>query len=252
MPFARIAHFQYQPETLDNTIALVKASLLPLFQKIPGFISYTIVKYDSDRGLSIVKCQTRDQADEALKRAAEWNRVHARETTLSLEAFIGEIAYEYDHQGESPGAAVVEAAIAAFNEKRFDRLAALSQPDADVMDFAHGTVTPLRAYWEHWANAFPDGKIEITRLVASDDSVVVEYVGRGIHTGTLDTPMGSIEATNKAVENPMAAVFDLRGGKVASCRVYFDAAGFLRQLGIEAPVTVPRMGETAPHPEMLH
>jgi predicted ester cyclase len=51
------------------------------------------------------------------------------------------------------------------------------------------------AYNDMWAQGFPDGKVTIDRVIASGDHVVVEFTGRGTHTGTLATSIEEIPAT---------------------------------------------------------
>lgn len=40
-----------------------------------------------------------------------------------------------------------------------------------------------RENFAFWIGGFPDGNVEITNLVATDDGVSVEYTGRGTKTG---------------------------------------------------------------------
>jgi steroid delta-isomerase-like uncharacterized protein len=85
-----------------------------------------------------------------------------------------------------------------------------------------------------FASAFPDGKIDIQRIHAAGDTVVVEFVGRGTHKGDL---MG-IAPTGKSINIPVCNVMEIRDGKVVSEREYMDMAHMMQQLGVmPAPVT---------------
>jgi len=126
----------------------------------------------------------------------------------------------------------------AFNKRDFDTLAEYLTPDAritivgsgDTYDGAEGA----RRYNVMWADGFPDGQITIDNVVAAGDDVVVEFTGRGTHTGTLATPAGPIPATGRAVTLQLCDVLKIRDGKVASQRTYFDSASLLSQLGVAA------------------
>ena len=111
---------------------------------------------------------------------------------------------------------------------------------------------PIRDYFQNWATAFPDGKLEVTRYVASNDGVMCEFIGRGTHQGALQTPMGSIPATNKRVEASFVEIYNFRNGKVASARVYFDSLGLLRRLGVSPDMKLPAPGPESARPEARH
>ncbi len=124
----------------------------------------------------------------------------------------------------------------AYNDRDFDRgAAALSDdyeltnvPSGDKLRGREGYLTFVRG----WSTAFPDSKVDVTNIVASKNTVVVEFTGRGTHQGVLRTPMGDISATGKKVEVPFCDVVTVKNGKVRSLRSYYDAATFMRQLGV--------------------
>jgi ketosteroid isomerase-like protein len=72
----------------------------------------------------------------------------------------------------------------------------------------------------------------LTNLVATDDTVVAEYTGRGTNTGTLQTPMGEIPATGRSVEIRFCDVVEFRGGEMAGGRSYYDLAGMMPSSGL--------------------
>jgi predicted ester cyclase len=85
-----------------------------------------------------------------------------------------------------------------------------------------------------WDTAFPDGMVTVDRVIAQGDHVVVEFTGRGTHTGTLTTPAGAIPATGRSVTLQFLDVLEFTDGKVASQRTYFDTGSMMAQLGISA------------------
>jgi len=257
MPFSRIANFQFKPGTLDKAVSNARDNLVPLFQKIPGFLSYTITKGPGDRGCSVATFQTREQAETALKQAEQWLQVNTRDIAVSKDIYLAEVAYTYDSMtapfAAKPNVPVIEAVYAAFNEKEIERVTGLLEPKAKVTNVAFGVELPVVDYMKNWATAFPDGKIEATNFIEGADGVLAEFIGRGTQTGTLQTPMGPIAPTGKKVEIHFAEIYKFRSGKISSVRVYFNAAAFLRQLGISPDLTAPPPAKTAAsQPEVRH
>jgi len=126
----------------------------------------------------------------------------------------------------------------AWNERNFDEIADAVAPDStitivgsgDTFEGAEGS----RAFSTMWADGFPDGKVTVDRVIASGDYVVVEYTGRGTHTGTLVTSMGEIPATGRSLTLQLCDVMQFKDGKIRSQKTYFDSGSMMAQLGITA------------------
>ena len=124
----------------------------------------------------------------------------------------------------------------AWNERNFDEIAEATAPDAmltivgtgDTFEGPEGTY----AYNKMWADGFPDGSVTVDRVIESGDHVVVEFTGRGTHTGTLATSMGEIPATGRSVTLQLCDVMELRNGKIQRQRTYFDTGSLVAQLGL--------------------
>ena len=90
-----------------------------------------------------------------------------------------------------------------WNERKFDELADAVAPDGKIVVVGTGDVFEGREgslqYNKSWYDGFPDGKITIDNILASGDCVVVEFTGRGTHTGTLATSMGQVPATGRSL-----------------------------------------------------
>jgi hypothetical protein len=69
------------------------------------------------------------------------------------------------------------------------------------------------------------------REFASGDTAVFELVWKGVHTGPLQTPTGTLPASNKPIELPACQVVRIEGGKVKSASHYFDMLTMLTQIG---------------------
>ncbi|HWZ60837.1 MAG TPA: ester cyclase [Gemmatimonadaceae bacterium] len=123
-----------------------------------------------------------------------------------------------------------------WNQRDFDALMRSATNDCEVtaipFDQTLRGQSGYRQWGESWATAFPDGRVEIKRVMATDDAVVLEFIGRGTHTGPLSTPSGTIPPTGKTVELQLCDVLEIRDGGVRRARSYFDAATLMRQLGI--------------------
>ncbi len=88
-----------------------------------------------------------------------------------------------------------------------------------------------------FAEAFPDSRVEVTNMFATEDQCVLEYTGRGTNTGPLHLPMGEIPATGRWAELRLCDVTQIRNGKIVSYRTYYDTMTMMQQLGL-----VPAMG----------
>jgi steroid delta-isomerase-like uncharacterized protein len=78
--------------------------------------------------------------------------------------------------------------------------------------------------------AFSGYTLVIEEVLAEGDKVVMSYVWKGVHTGTL--PTLGIPATGKAVEAPGCIIFHFKEDKIVKSVDYFDMLGFMQQLGL--------------------
>jgi steroid delta-isomerase-like uncharacterized protein len=126
----------------------------------------------------------------------------------------------------------------AFNERDFDLIVEGTAPDATITIVGSGDTFEgaegARAYNEMWAQAFPDGGLTVDRVIESGDHVVVEFTGRGTHTGTLATSMGDFPATGRSATLQFCDVLEFKNGKVRSQKSYFDSGSLMAQLGLTA------------------
>ena len=130
----------------------------------------------------------------------------------------------------------------ACNDRDFDAQADAMASDGKVVIVGSGDVfvgpDGSRKYSESWANGFPDGRITIDDIFADGDRVVIEFTGRGTHTGTLETSMGAIPATGRSLTIKLCDVVELKDGKVQEQRTYFDTGSLMAQLGLAAEQSV--------------
>lgn len=123
-----------------------------------------------------------------------------------------------------------------WNERRFDDIAETVSPDGKIVVVGTGDefVGPegARLYNQQWYDGFPDGHITIDNMIAAGDTVVVEFTGRGTHTGPLATSMGEIAATGRSLTLKLCDVLEFRDGKITAQRSYFDTGSMMAQLGL--------------------
>lgn len=90
----------------------------------------------------------------------------------------------------------------------------------------------FRAFMQGFKAAFPDCTVNLTQQVATDDAVVNEFRARGPHLGPPASSAGDIPPTGRSIDYPVCEVWELRDGKLACLRNYFDAATVMSQLGM--------------------
>ena len=133
-------------------------------------------------------------------------------------------------------ATMVRTAHEAFNLRDFARSRELTANDCVVTIIAtgqelHGPDGMIQ-YLEGWANAFPDAHTTISNIIVDGQRVATEFRGQGTHTGVFKTPMGDIPPTGKSVDVAFCEVWEVADGKIQSVNSFFDAATFMRQLGV--------------------
>jgi len=127
---------------------------------------------------------------------------------------------------------VVERHIEAFNARDTD--AAPWSEDADFvapnasMQGREQVLGFLGVFWD----AFPDGRLETSRLLAEGSVVAAEGRFTGTHTGVMRTPAGDVAATGRQVDFRWMSSYEVRGDELASEHLYFDQADLLGQLGL--------------------
>ncbi len=134
-------------------------------------------------------------------------------------------------------AAIARAVYDAFNDHEPERAGALAAEDMEITDVPSGrTMLGPEGFVDSmrvWIRACPDANVEIVEMIAGEgDAVTVEFVGRGTHEGPMFSPGGDIPPTGRSLEMRYCEVFRMRDGKIASARLYYDAATLLGQMGL--------------------
>lgn len=123
-----------------------------------------------------------------------------------------------------------------FNSKNIEQAIMLTAPTVHWFDTAFQTNFKgrdgMRKYLENWHRAFPDAKIEITRIFEFENEATVEFKKSGTHTGSFEGSTGMIYPTNRAINIQFCKVVNFEGGLIVSGRTYFDATTMFEQLGL--------------------
>jgi len=113
-----------------------------------------------------------------------------------------------------------KAAVIAYNEKNWDKARGTLVEKGTYDEKATGRrlqgINQIIEAWQGWAEAFPDSKATFVGEYASGDTAVLELVWKGVQTGPLQMPTGTILPSNKPIEMPACQVVKVEGGKVKS------------------------------------
>lgn len=123
---------------------------------------------------------------------------------------------------------LVQKQYAAWNAHDADQVASFYTDDVVYEDVAFGLKAQGRAELRKVAADFfvsiPDLKLEIVSHMETGNRGSVEWVFSGTDVG--------LYKTGKKFSVRGASVYELRGGKFASNRDYYDAASIMRQVGV--------------------
>jgi heme-degrading monooxygenase HmoA len=102
--YAVIRRYKVERGSVDDLLRRVDEGAAPLISKIPGFVSYYVVKANDGRLASISIFDTRAGIDESTKVAASWVKENAGAFSLSTpEISAGEVVV---HRGAAREAGV--------------------------------------------------------------------------------------------------------------------------------------------------
>ena len=85
-----------------------------------------------------------------------------------------------------------------------------------------------------FSTAFPDSYGELTAMFAREDHAVVEVIFPGKHNGVLHSAAGDLLPTGRRVALRACEVFQIKERKIIRHATYYDALGFMQQLGVIA------------------
>ncbi len=114
--------------------------------------------------------------------------------------------------------------------------------DAESIDVPSGAI--LRGPDGHkrfslfFAESFPDLRVELTDVFATEDRVALEGTWRWNDTSPLPLPSGALPAMGHSCELRCCLVLQIRNGKIVCLHSYYDMLTQMEQLGL-----VPATGQ---------
>jgi steroid delta-isomerase-like uncharacterized protein len=123
---------------------------------------------------------------------------------------------------------------AAWSSHDAEKVIALFTDDCVFEDVTFNVVLrgkeQLRGFADGAFNAVPDITFELTGRVAAGERAAIEWVMAGTHVG--DFP--GLPATGKRFSVRGATILELESGKISRESDYWDAATFMKQVGLLA------------------
>jgi ketosteroid isomerase-like protein len=117
-----------------------------------------------------------------------------------------------------------------------DKIVASVSDDCDILDVPSGMMLAgkegMQLFLSTWTTAFLDCTFSITNMVVTENQAVVEFIGRGTHTGTLYGPAGEIAPSGRNLVLRYCIVHRVQEKQVVELHIYYDAMGLFQQIGL--------------------
>ena len=125
--------------------------------------------------------------------------------------------------------------IDAFNRADWEAFRGFTAPGCIYTETGTGRrvegADPYIELCQGWKAAFPDVTGDIRNAIASNDTVAMEIVWEGTHTGPLPTPDGTIEPTGKRIHIEASDWIRFADGRAEETHHYLDVLMLLQQIG---------------------
>ncbi len=133
---------------------------------------------------------------------------------------------------------VKDAWIDAFNKRDRERFTAAH---AESVVF-HDPTFPqpllgrgaLGTWFDGLFRMFPDCKLEASRVYGLEDWVCAECLESGTMKGPIKHPSGEVPPTGRRFGMDVVLVCRVEGGLITEVRDFYDVAGLMTQLGLQA------------------
>jgi steroid delta-isomerase-like uncharacterized protein len=100
----------------------------------------------------------------------------------------------------------------------------------------------IRLFITAYRTAFPDLKMQVDELIASEEAVTVCWTAEGTNTGPLSQPeVGAfgVPPTGRSAKWSGISLYRLENGRIITSRSYANGYALLRQLGLISGLTPP-------------
>jgi predicted ester cyclase len=231
---AGVIKSKFKKGELDKAIKEFKESALPAVATHKGARSaFLLVNRDTGEAISIGLYE-----DEA---AAKSFAPKAEKVAESLKKYMSDAKdvkrelYEVAASTQIESRAVIERGMKAFNAHDLEALARDAAPDIEATapgDIKLKGPQALKEFNDNFIKAFPDARVEATKIHAQGATVIVEGIFTGTHDGTLKTPMGDVPATGRKIKGEFIQVFEVDRGLVKRNNLIYDQVQLMTQLGL--------------------
>jgi hypothetical protein len=114
--------------------------------------------------------------------------------------------------------------------------------DAEVIDVPSGAILRgpdgYKRFVLFFAENFPDSRVELTKVFATEDEVTLECTVRWNDPGSLPLPSEALPSMRHSGELRYCLVLEFRKGNIVSLHSYYDMLTQMEQLGL-----VPAWGQ---------
>jgi predicted ester cyclase len=231
---AGVIKSKFKKTDLDKAIKEYKEAALPAIAQHKGARSaFLLVNRDTGESISIALYD-----DEA---AAKSFGPKAEKVAEQLKKYMSDTGtpkrelYEVAASTQVEARQVVERGIKSFNAHDMEALARDSAPDIEATspgDVRLKGPQAVKEYNNNWIKAFPDARVEASKIHTAGNTVIVEGIFTGTHDGTLQTPNGNVPATGRKVRGEFIQVFEVDRGLVRRDTLIFDQVQLMTQLGM--------------------
>ena len=231
---AGVVRSKYKKAELNQAIKDYKESVLPTLAAHKGSWSGMLL-VDRDAGDAVSIAIYEDEASakafgpKAEKLLESFKKYRSDPSEPKRELF--EIATSTQLEAR----AVVERDIKAFNAHDLEALARDAAPDIIATSPGNKKIQgpqAVKEYNQGWLRAFPDARIEVKNTIVQGNTVVIEAVFNGTHSGPLKTQMGDVPPTGKKVAGEFVQVIEIDRGLVKRNSLMFDQVDLMTQLGL--------------------
>jgi heme-degrading monooxygenase HmoA len=91
MPYARVVLLRFRPETDADEIRRKAEQAVTHLRQRPGFLSYTAMRAGDDIAIVLTVWATREQGEQGVTVAEQWNRENLGAMVASAQAYFGEV-----------------------------------------------------------------------------------------------------------------------------------------------------------------
>jgi hypothetical protein len=94
MRSTRVALYDIKSGTFDDIARDAETGMVPLFRHSNGFVSYGVAQVAPTTFVSLSTWESRDQADAASSKAADWVKANSRDRFALRESYVGDLAID--------------------------------------------------------------------------------------------------------------------------------------------------------------